>query len=131
MTDITTRKDIEKLVDAFYAKIREDEVLGDIFNSHIAPEQWPAHLVKLSDFWETNLFGIPKFKGNPSLKHIQVDRNLNYGVTEHHFTHWLSLWFETIDQLFEGERAEKAKYAAQKMASGQYITIWHHRPGNS
>lgn len=130
MTDINSREDIEKLMDVFYTRIRKDAFLGDIFNSHIAPEQWPAHLVKLADFWETNLFGVPKFKGNPSLKHINVDKNLNYGISERHFEHWLSLWFSTIDLLFEGERANKAKYAAQKMASGQYLTVWHSRPKN-
>ena len=30
--DITSRSDIERLVDTFYAKIRGDELLGFIFN---------------------------------------------------------------------------------------------------
>ena len=61
MNTISTRKDISVLVHAFYGKIREDELLGPIFNGHISEEQWPVHLEKLTDFWETNLFGIPKF----------------------------------------------------------------------
>ena len=130
MKEIETREDVNHLVNIFYAKIRKDDLLGDIFNSHIADEQWPANLEKLTDFWETNLFGVPKFKGNPTQKHINVDKNLNYGVTQIHFSRWLQLWFETINELYEGERAEKAKQAARKMATGQYIMVWNHRPEN-
>lgn len=128
MKNIETRKDINHLVNVFYSRIRKDELLGSIFNSHIAEEEWPAHLQKLTDFWETNLLGMPKFKGNPTLKHITVDKNLNYTIEQIHFGRWLQLWFETIDDLYEGDLAEKAKRAAQKMATGQYLMIWNHRP---
>ena len=128
MKTIEERKDIRLLVDRFYAKIREDKLLGPIFNGHISEEKWPEHLSKLTDFWETNLFGIPKFKGNPSAKHVQVDTNLAHTIEQTHFGRWLQLWFETIDQLFEGELAEIAKSSARKMATGQYLHIWNHRP---
>lgn len=130
MNTINSRKDINHLVNSFYAKIRKDELLGTIFNNHIAEEQWEEHLQKLTDFWETNLFGIRKFKGNPTQKHIKVDKNLNYTIEQTHFGRWLQLWFETIDDLYKGEIAEKAKTAAQKMATGQYIVIWSNRPNH-
>lgn len=130
MNTINSRKDINHLVNSFYAKIRKDELLGTIFNNHIAEEQWEEHLQKLTDFWETNLFGIRKFKGNPTQKHIKVDKNLNYTIEQTHFGRWLQLWFETIDDLYKGEIAEKAKTAAQKMATGQYIMIWNNRPNH-
>ncbi|MDO5510670.1 MAG: group III truncated hemoglobin [Weeksellaceae bacterium] len=131
MTDISSREHIEQLVYAFYGKIREDEMLGPIFNSHIAEEEWSAHLEKLSDFWETNLFGIPKFKGSPTQKHIQVDKNLNYTIEQEHFGRWMQLWFETIDEMYEGTLADRAKNAARKMSTGQYLAIWFQRPGNA
>ena len=131
MDTIDNRKDISKLVKFFYFKIRENELLGPIFNSHISEEQWPEHLEKLTDFWETNLFGIAKFKGSPSAKHIKVDANMNYKIEQSHFGVWLQLWFETIDQHFEGEIANKAKQAAHKMATGQFLTIWRNRPENN
>lgn len=130
MKTIDNREDISKLVHTFYAKIRNNELLGPIFNSHISEEQWSEHLKKLTDFWETNLFGIAKFKGNPSAKHINVDKNMNYSIEQTHFGVWLQLWFETIDQLFEGELAFKAKQSARKMATGQFLTIWNNRPEN-
>lgn len=128
MDTIKNRQDINTLVKLFYSKIRKDKTLGPIFNSHISDEQWPAHIEKLTDFWETNLFGISKFKGSPSAKHINVDKNLNYTIEQTHFGVWLQLWFETIDQLFEGELALRAKQSARKMSTGQYLTIWSHRP---
>lgn len=128
MNIINSRKDINHLVNSFYTKIRKDELLGSIFNSHIAEEKWEEHLQKLTDFWETNLFGIRKFKGNPTQKHIKVDKNLNYTIEQNHFGRWLQLWFETVDELYEGEIAEKAKTAARKMATGQYLMMWNNRP---
>ena len=66
MKAIETREDVTLLVNTFYAKIRKDSLLGPIFNQHIPDERWPEHLSKLADFWETNLFGVAKFKGNLS-----------------------------------------------------------------
>ena len=128
MKEITSREDISYLVKVFYAKIRKHDLLGPIFNSHIAEEEWPAHLEKLTDFWETILFGVQKFKGSPSLKHIQVDKNLNYGITQEHFNEWVGLWHKSIEELFEGEVAQRAKESANQMAIGQYTMLWRYRP---
>ncbi len=130
MKTINSREDISKLVHTFYSKIRKNELLGSIFNSHISEEQWPEHLKKLTNFWETNLLGIAKFKGNPSAKHINVDKNMNHSIEQIHFGVWLQLWFETIGQLFEGEIAFKAKQSARKMSTGQFLTIWNNKPEN-
>jgi len=130
MKPIEDRADITLLVNSFYSKIRIDELLGPIFNSHIAEDNWKVHLDKLADFWETNLFGIAKFKGSPTQKHIIVDKNLNYGIEQKHFGKWLQLWFETIDELYEGEYADKAKNAARRMSTGQFLAIWAERPQN-
>ena len=127
---IENRDDISTLVNAFYSKIRKDDLLGPIFNSHISEEKWPEHLSKLTDFWETNLFGVANFKGSPTQKHISVDKNLNYTIDQKHFGKWLELWFGTIDELFEGEMAFKAKESARKMATGQFLAIWYQRPEN-
>lgn len=127
MRTINNRNDILFLVHTFYDKIRKDNLLGPIFNSHIIDEKWPEHLDKLTDFWETNLFGVPKFKGNPTQKHLNVDRNLNYKTDQTHFGQWLNLWFQTIDEHFEGSLATKAKEASKRMAHGQFMAIYNHR----
>jgi len=130
MNTINNRKDINILVNRFYTKIRKDDLLGPIFNAHISEEQWTEHLIKLTDFWETNLFGVSKFKGSPSSKHIAVDANLGYDIEQNHFRKWLNLWFETVDEMFNGELATRAKESARKMAKGQFLTIRNNRPKN-
>lgn len=131
MKAIENRKDISNLVGAFYAKIRKDELLGPIFNKHIAEEQWAEHLSKLTDFWESNLFDVAKFRGNPTQKHINVDANANYKIDQTHFGRWLNIWFQTIDDLYEGDVAIKAKESARKMSTGQYLAIWNKKPQNN
>ena len=70
MTDIEQRKDVFQLVSTFYSKIRKDERLGPIFNGALTSEEiWEEHLEKLTDFWESNLFGVIKFQGNPMTAH--------------------------------------------------------------
>lgn len=112
----------------FIIKLEKNDLLGPIFNSHIPEDKWPEHLEKLTDFWETNLFGIPKFKGNPSQKHLNVDKNLEYKVNQNHFGKWLEIWFETINELYEGELADRAKEASRRIAHAQFMMMWHRRP---
>lgn len=128
MTQITNREDVRVLVHTFYDKIRQNEMLGPIFNGHITDEQWPTHLSKLTDFWESNLFGVRTFRGSPSKAHVNVDKNLHHSISQDHFAQWLQLWFETIEELYEGELATRAKDMARRMSTGQYIHIWQSRP---
>lgn len=127
MKAIESREDIERLVVKFYAKVRKDGLLGDIFNHHIASDEWPAHLSKLTDFWEGHLLRGSNFRGNPVQKHIQVDQHLKQTMNEAHFDRWLELWSETLDSLYEGELAEKAKLAAHRMGQAQLSVVRHSR----
>ena len=121
--DIKNREDVSLLVNVFYDRIRENELLGPIFNLHIKEEQWPDHLEKLTDFWVTALFGIVCFKGNPTIAHKTVDYNLNHTIAQYHFEQWVSLWHSSIDSLFEGQLANRAKKTSENMARGQYNAI--------
>lgn len=125
---IENRADIALLVHTFYQNIRKDDLLGPIFNTMIPSEEWPVHLDKLTDFWETNLFGIPKFKGNPTQKHLITDRSFNYSISDQHFNQWLQIWTKTIDDLFEGDLAIRAKMAAHNIADVQKVIIQRQKP---
>lgn len=124
--EISSRKEVFELVTTFYAKIRKDDMLGPIFDKHI--KDWESHFEKLTDFWETNLFMVAKFKGNPMLKHRIVDAGENYTINEHHFGRWLNLWFQTVDDLFIGEKADIAKNRARNMGTFFHIGIFNARP---
>lgn len=108
-TEILTIDDIKLLVDAFYARIREDDLLKDIFND-VIQEKWPEHLEKMYRFWQTVLLGEHTYFGSPFAPHAKLP------VSWSHFERWLELFFETVDTHFSGEKAEEAKWRAGKMA---------------
>jgi len=127
--DIKTREDVFLLVSSFYVKVRADDVLGPFFNDVI--KDWEAHLDRLTTFWETSLFMARKlehkYRGNPLKVHVKVDNENNNSITELHFGLWLNLWFETIEELFEGDNAENAKRRARKMGTFLYLKIFEAR----
>jgi hemoglobin len=129
--EIESRKEVFELVNAFYVKIRKDEFLGPIFNKMLATEEiWAVHLEKLTDFWETNLFAVMKFKGNPMAAHQKVDKMFNHTITQDHFYEWLKLWNSTVDSLFTGKKAELAKERARRMSTHLHINMWKNKPEN-
>ena len=123
--DIQNREDVYLLVSSFYIKVRANEKIGHFFNDTI--EDWPAHLEKLTDFWETNLFMVSKFRGNPVRAHKEVDREFHKSIEQAHFGEWLNLWFQTVDSIFEGERANIAKNSARNMAHNLFMNIFMSR----
>lgn len=127
--DIKSREDIFQLVSKFYEKVKKDDRLGPFFNETI--KDWDAHLEHLTTFWESSLFLKTKYYGNPLEAHTKVDAAFNHSITELHFGLWLNLWFETIDELFEGDYAENAKRRARKMGTFMYMNIFAARDSSS
>ncbi len=123
--EIKNREDVSFLVHTFYAKIRKDEILGPIFNGII--EDWDEHLEKLTDFWESNLFYVRKYYGNPMLAHVSVDQKIGGTVESKHFGMWLNLWYETIDDYFVGELADLARSRARKMSTHLFLKVYESR----
>lgn len=107
--EILSLEDIKLLVDTFYDRIREDELLGPIFNERIQ-DRWPIHLEKMYKFWQTVLLQEHTYFGSPFPPHAQLP------VGHEHFAAWLALFNKTVDDLFAGEKASEAKWRAQKMA---------------
>lgn len=126
--DINNREDIYTLVSTFYSKVRKDDLIGPIFLNIIPDEQWEEHLQKLTDFWQTNLFFIRKYKGNPMRVHKEVDEKFNHSIYQDHFDRWLSLWYTTVDDLFDGSKANDAKERARNIASLLLIKIFQSKP---
>lgn len=123
--DIQNREDVFFLVSTFYDKVKNNKEIGAFFNETI--HDWPAHIEKLTDFWETNLFFVSKFRGNPMLAHQQVDQNFNHSIEMKHFGEWLNMWFATIDEHFEGDRANTAKNRARNMSTHLFMHVYQSR----
>lgn len=113
MNDITNRNDIELLVDRFYQKVVTDPVIGHFFTS-VIHLSWEVHIPIMVSFWETVLLGVTAYKGNPMIKHIELNKLAK--LEPHHFDRWLQLWKETVHENFAGPVAGLAVSKAQNIA---------------
>jgi hemoglobin len=110
MKDIESRKDIQLLVDSFYEKVNADALLGPVFNE-VAKVNWETHLPVMYDFWSTLLLGDRSYKGVPFTAHIPLP------INKTHFDRWITLFYETLDEHFEGINANEARSRATNIAS--------------
>lgn len=107
--DIAEVADIEKLVHTFYDKVRANELLFSVFDPIIG-DNWPAHLEKMVKFWSTLLLYTYEYKDDPLTSHMPLP------LTKEHFETWISLFNETLDELFEGTITENAKKRANSIS---------------
>jgi hemoglobin len=119
LPDITTEDDIRKLVDTFYDKVNQDEMLAPVFND-FAHVDWKAHLPVMYSFWSTVLFGTMSYKGRPFPKHLPLP------IGTEHFSRWLQLFFQNVNDHFSGDKAQEAKTKALNIA-----TMFQHKMLNT
>ena len=112
--DITNRDDIILLINTFYEKVKQNEVIGYIFND-IVKVNWEKHLPVMYDFWENIIFFSNKYSGNPMAVHIHLNQLVQ--LSKKHFERWLQLFTSTVDELFEGKRAMLVKEKAISIAA--------------
>lgn len=109
--DITSRADIEVLVNTFYDKVNADDLLGPVFTK----VNWAKHLPLMSDFWENLLLYTGSYQGNPMDLHKHLHKVMN--LQPEHFQHWNKLFIATVDELFKGANALIAKQRAMKISN--------------
>lgn len=110
--DIENIEDITTLVNAFYSKVIDDSTIGHIFKS-VPYFSFEKHIPIMISFWETLLFGVASYKGNPMLKHIELNKTIP--LNTEHFKQWLSLWEETVNVTFKGKNATEAIIKAKSI----------------
>lgn len=116
---------VDRVVESFYARIRGDALLGPIFAEKIA--EWPPHLAKMKQFWRSVLLGSGEFSGNPMVKHQAIP-----GLSDHHFSHWLTLFFQTLrDECPQAEGVKAFGQRARMIAESLLIGVEMHRNGQS
>ena len=120
--DIANRDHIEQLMRAFYAKAIPDPVIGHYFTQVIQMDL-EKHLPVIIDFWETVLFGVAKYKSNAIIVHQHLHERSTF--EDQHFTQWVQLFQSTVDELFDGEKAELAKQRAASIATVMKIKTIH------
>lgn len=118
--DITTREDIELLMNIFYEKLLADEAISYIFTD-VAKLDIKTHIPVIADFWETVLLNKNVYHNN-TMK-IHLDLNDKTPLTKTHFNIWLKHFTTTVDELYEGEIALRAKQRAQSVATVMQIKM--------
>ncbi len=114
LRDIESIEDIEFLVRTFYDQAMVDPEIGFFF-TEVAQIDLEAHLPKMYRFWSSLILGLPTYRDNAFQPH--ADLAAKHPLEARHFARWLKLFFGTIDDHFEGPKAELAKTRAQGIAT--------------
>lgn len=100
---------IRGMVHAFYARVRDDELLGPVFAPRVG-DAWDPHLERMVAFWSAVLLGRPGFRGDPVGKHRAIPE-----LTPEHFDRWLALFAEVLDERFPAPVAADIHARASRM----------------
>lgn len=122
MTDpILSEQDLARVIPAFYARVRDDEILGPIFNNAIG--DWPHHLDKLQAFWSSVMMASGRYKGQPMVAHLRHATDM----TGDNFARWLLLWAAVTSELLGAEAADAMQHKAMKIAESLQLGMQFHR----
>lgn len=89
---------LKTLLQHFYADVRQDVVLGPVFNARIA--DWPAHLEKIGSFWARQTGAASNYAGGFAGVHLPL------GLQPEHFQRWLGLWERNCRQHLDPASAD-------------------------
>ncbi|MFZ7090343.1 group III truncated hemoglobin [Primorskyibacter sp. 2E233] len=103
-----TRDEIERVVAAFYARIRTHPGLGPIFAAHVT--DWPPHEAKVAGFWANAILHERSYNGNPLEAH-RAAGNVRPGM----FETWLALFDQVLRQELEPDQARAWSALAHKI----------------
>lgn len=118
--DIQNREDLLRLVTRFYEKLLADPSISYLFTD-VANVDLSHHLPVLVDFWDNILFQSDTYRKNAMQPH--QDLHARSALTTAHFDTWLRYFKESVDELFEGEKAFQAKERATSIATVMRIKI--------
>jgi len=112
--ELKNRQAIALLVNSFYLKVKEDELLSPIFNNaHFF--SWDTHIPIMMNFWETLLLDTATYKGNTMQKHLTLHKQ--FPLTPELFDRWKLLFYSTLDELFTGPGVVEARKRVEAMSS--------------
>ena len=112
-SDISTKSELTQIVNNFYDKAINDEVIGHFFTD-VMQLDLETHLPKIVNFWASILLGETGYRENVMLKHLQLHEISP--LEKKHFDQWLLLWSQTINDNYRGEKAELAVQRANDIA---------------
>lgn len=111
LSDIQGRDDITKVILSFYDKVHKDAEMAPIFQ--MPTSEWERHLIRTENFWENWLFQTGNYHGG--LMWVHIGKHQEHPLTTQLFEKWLSYWILTLDELYEGEKANFMKSKAKEI----------------
>ena len=106
---------IERLVRAFYAKVRADEVLAPVFDAHI--HDWEPHLSRMCAFWSSVALMSGRYHGTPMAKHMPLP------VDTDHFDRWLTLFEQTAHEICPPDAEAHFVECARRIAASLELGV--------
>lgn len=106
---------IERLVRAFYARIRADALLGPIFERRVV--DWEEHLQRMMAFWSSVMLASGRYRGQPMAKHWPLP------VDGRHFDRWLALFREVAREVCPPAAAARFLESARRIAASLELGI--------
>src|SRR4051812_11890022 len=113
-----TEDTIALLIDRFYAAVRQEPVLGPVFESATSPGEWPEHLATMRRFWSSVMLASGRYSGNPVAVHRAVP-NLERPM----FARWLALFEAAARELFVPDVAVLFIAKAQSIAGSLQLAV--------
>lgn len=112
--DLDSSQAIRQFVDAFYARLLADPQLAPIFID-VAQVDLEKHKPLICQYWEKLLLGSDEYQRHTMNIHRAV--NQKQTLQPEDFDQWLAYFIKTVDCLFKGPGAERAKRVATTIAS--------------
>ena len=109
---------LERLIPAFYARVRADTDIGPLFEA--AVHDWPGHLDKLVAFWSSVMLTTGRYKGSPVAEHLKHKT----AITPAMFDRWLAIWADTTDELLAPAAAAALQAKAARIAESLQLALF-------
>jgi hemoglobin len=106
---------IDALVEGFYARVRDDALIGPIFAARIS--DWAPHLVQMKLFWSSVALMSGVYHGRPMPKHLPLP------IDARHFDRWLELFRETARDLCPPMAVEHFIERAERIAESLELGV--------
>lgn len=106
---------IDRLVETFYAKVRDDDLIGPVFAARV--QDWGPHLAQMKLFWSSVALSTGVYQGRPMPKHLPLP------IDGTHFDRWLALFETTTREVCPPVAADHFMERARRIAESLELGV--------